>query len=185
MNKIYSKISNILHLVLSLGILFTLCLSIANAQGKRSPSGRVPVVDNSDPSEQKLDPLEILKDLSPGIGRPKYDPPKSQRDPFKAFVAPKGGPGPVILKNAPLIVRFRLNAYKLVGVMWVGDNPRAMIVDPKDNTYFLSIGDNIANQEGIITQILDTKIIVEEKLVIKKLFESVEKIVTSELKFKK
>jgi Tfp pilus assembly protein PilP len=63
----------------------------------------------------------------------------------------------------PPIKRYPLEEFRLVGILWTGQQPKAMIVDPEKNTYVLGIGDEIGNSQGKIVEIRDNGILVEEK----------------------
>ena len=85
------------------------------------------------------------------------------RDPFKPFIRlvdRPSGPSPIV---RPPIRRYPLNSFRLAGIIWIGDEPKAMIVDPEANTYFLGVGDKIGNKEGEIMEVRDRGILVQEK----------------------
>ena len=100
-----------------------------------------------------------------------YDP-SGKRDPFKPFIRltekeKEAKPG--VSELLPPIQRYSLEEFKLVGVLWVEKQPRAMIVDPEKNTYVLGVGDGIGNMQGEIVEIRNNGILVQEK----KYFENV------------
>ncbi len=96
--------------------------------------------------------------------RPLYRP-EGKRDPFKPFIRiveqkeAKTQVSPLL----PPIKRYALDQYKLVGILWSGQQPKAMIVDPEKNTYVLGIGDEIANSQGRIIEVRDKGILVQER----------------------
>lgn len=116
--------------------------------------------------------------LTPTLKRPPYNP-KGKRDPFKPFIKlskskkTKGA----IKRFVPPIKRYALRRYKLVGVMWVGNDPRAMVVDPEKNTYYMSIGDAIGNLQGKIVDIRENGIQVEETTTREDIFGAKEKLI--------
>jgi len=63
----------------------------------------------------------------------------------------------------PPIKRYPLEQFRLVGILWAGQQPKAMIVDPEKNTYVLGIGDEIGNSQGRIIEVRESGILVEEK----------------------
>jgi len=89
--------------------------------------------------------------------------PKDKRDPFKPFIKlikeEDTGVSDLVLP----IKRYQLQEFKLAGVVWVEGEPSAMVIDPEKNTYYLVTGDEIGNREGIIIQIGENGLIVEEK----------------------
>lgn len=94
--------------------------------------------------------------------KPRYDS-TGMRDPFEPFIKlvdTPSGPPPVV---RPPIQRYPLNRFRLAGIVWIGDEPRAMIVDPEANTYFLGIGDKIGNKDGVIMEVRERGILVQER----------------------
>jgi Tfp pilus assembly protein PilP len=87
------------------------------------------------------------------------------RDPFKPFIKILGEKEqkPKTSKSVPPIKRYPLVQFKLVGIIWVGERPKAMVIDPEKNTYFLGIGEEIGNKHGKIVEIKDDVIIVVEQ----------------------
>jgi Tfp pilus assembly protein PilP len=94
--------------------------------------------------------------------KPRYDS-TGMRDPFKPFIKlvdRPSGPLPIV---KPPIRRYPLSSFRLAGIIWIGDEPKAMIVDPEMNTYFLGVGDKIGNKDGEILEVRDRGILVQEK----------------------
>ncbi len=124
---------------------------------------------------------------SPAPTPPPFDP-KGMRDPFKPFIklVQKKAPSKskVSAKYLPPIKKYPLNEFRVVGIVWVGDTPKAMVVDPEQNTYMLGVGDEIGNQEGRIVDIRDNGIMVEEKQYTEDVFGKIhEKKIKSVLAF--
>lgn len=95
--------------------------------------------------------------------KPPYDS-TSMRDPFKPFmklVESPEGTAPTVLR--PPIQRYPLNQFRIVGIVWIGGKPQAMVVDPEANTYFLGVGDKIGNSDGEILEVRENGILVQEK----------------------
>ena len=44
-----------------------------------------------------------------------------------------------------------------------GGEPKAMVVDPEKNTYYLGVGDEIGNKNGEIIEVRDNGLLVQEK----------------------
>ncbi len=94
--------------------------------------------------------------------KPRYDS-TGMRDPFKPFIRlvdRPSGPAPIV---RPPIRRYPLASFRLAGIIWIGNEPKAMIVDPEANTYFLGVGDKIGNKDGEILEVRDRGILVQEK----------------------
>ena len=96
--------------------------------------------------------------------RPLYRP-EGNRDPFKPFIriVEQREAKPQVSPLLPPIKRYSLDQYKLVGILWSGQQPKAMIVDPEKNTYVLGIADEIGNSQGRIIEVRDNGIVVEER----------------------
>jgi len=94
--------------------------------------------------------------------KPRYDS-TGLRDPFEPFIKlvdTPSGPPPVV---RPPIQRYPLNRFRLAGIIWIGDEAKAMIVDPETNTYFLGVGDKIGNKDGEIVEVRERGILVQER----------------------
>ena len=89
--------------------------------------------------------------------------PKNKRDPFRPFIKLIKEEDTGVSDLVPPIKRYQLQEFKLAGVVWVEGEPRAMVIDPEKNTYYLGTGDQIGNREGIIIQISENGMVVEEK----------------------
>jgi Tfp pilus assembly protein PilP len=96
--------------------------------------------------------------------RPLYRP-EGKRDPFKPFIkiVEEKELKPQVSNLLPPIRRYALDQYRLVGILWSGQSPKAMIVDPEKNTYVLGIGDELGNSKGIIVEVRGNGILVEER----------------------
>ena len=104
--------------------------------------------------------------------QPRYDS-TGMRDPFKPFIKlvdRPTGPSPIV---RPPIRRYPLSSFRLAGIIWIGDEPRAMIVDPEANTYFLGVGDKIGNKEGEIIEVRNRGILVQEKTKLENIYGEV------------
>ncbi len=97
--------------------------------------------------------------------------PLVNRDPFRPFIKifEKKEVETQINKSLPPIKRYPLEQFRLVGIVWVGEQPKAMVVDPEKNTYVLGVGDEIGSKQGKIIEVREGGIMVEEK----KYFEDV------------
>lgn len=144
--------------------------AIKDAQEKREGAEKQPsseqVVDmpseSSSPGKQEAQPNKDPRKLAEAEKTPPYDS-SGKRDPFKPFiklVATPVGPTPEI---RPPILRYPLNNFRLSGIIIIGDEPRAMVVDPEENTYFLGVGDKIGNKNGEILEVRENGLLVQEK----------------------
>lgn len=117
------------------------------------------------PSGADKSPEERASAIQPvSEARPPYDP-AGKRDPFKPFIKlvdiPAAGPAPVVV---PPIQRYSLDQFRISGIVWMSGKPRAMVVDPEGNTYFLGGGDRIGNKEGEILEVRENGLLVEETI---------------------
>jgi Tfp pilus assembly protein PilP len=96
--------------------------------------------------------------------RPLYRP-EGKRDPFKPFIkiVEQKEVKPQVSNLLPPIKRYALDQYRLVGILWSGQQPKAMIVDPEKNTYVLGLGDELGNSQGKIVEVRGNGILVEER----------------------
>lgn len=89
---------------------------------------------------------------------------RGKRDPFKAFIqAPKETKQIPLSESTPPIKRYSLNQYRIVGIITYANSPKAMVVDPEQNTYYLGIDDEIGNKNGKIIEVRDNGLLVQEK----------------------
>ena len=86
-----------------------------------------------------------------------------KRDPFKPFIKTPKEKEAVITATTPPIKRFPLEEYRIVGIVWVNNEPKAMVVDPEKNTYFLGKADEIGNKNGVIIEVNENGLLVSEK----------------------
>ena len=105
-----------------------------------------------------------VEELDSSLRRPLYSS-RGKRDPFKPFVkeVSKKEKKVNITKTTPPIKRYSLDEFRIVGIVWVKDDPKAMVIDPEKNTYFLGKNDEIGNRNGVILEIRDNGLLVSEK----------------------
>src|SRR3989304_7928737 len=91
--------------------------------------------------------------------------PSVNRDPFRPFIkiVEKKEVETEVGKSVPPIKRYPLEQFRLVGIVWVGEQPKVMVVDPEKNTYVLGVGDEIGSKQGKIIEVRESGIMVEEK----------------------
>lgn len=117
-------------------------------------------------SEGTVDEEEIvseeLYELQKESSKPLYDP-RGKRDPFKPFIQAPREEEVVITEATPPLKKYDLNEFRIAGIVWVSNEPKAMIVDPEGNTYFLGEGDEIGNRNGEIIEVRENGLLVREK----------------------
>ena len=94
--------------------------------------------------------------------KPIYDA-SGKRDPFKPFIKTPKEKQAVISAATPPIKRFPLDEYRIAGIVWIDNIANAMIVDPEGNTYLLTVNDEIGNRNGVILEVNENGILVNEK----------------------
>lgn len=104
----------------------------------------------------KVEPLATGEEKLP------YDS-TGMRDPFKPFIKLVDTPSSPSVVLRPPIQRYPLNQFRIVGIVWIGGKPQAMIVDPEANTYFLGVGDKIGSSDGEILEVRQNGILVQER----------------------
>ena len=113
------------------------------------------ILDDSDKTEPRIK-------LEESLTRPLYQP-FGKRDPFKPFIKEPKEREATISETTPPIKRFPLDEYRIVGIVWVDNVPKAMVVDPEKNTYFLGTDDEIGNKNGVILEVTENGLLVNEK----------------------
>ena len=109
---------------------------------------------------------ENLKDQGreENIDRPLYEA-GNKRDPFKPFVKnPRKKQVVITSATTPPIKRFSLDKYRIVGVVWAGNEPKVVVVDPEKNSYFLGKMDEIGNKNGVIVEVNKNGLLVREEV---------------------
>lgn len=134
---------------------------------EKAPGGTIDVDLEDSTAEQD----EIIVDsekpepritLEESLTRPLYQP-FGKRDPFKPFIKEPKEREATISETTPPIKRFPLDEYRIVGIVWVENEPKAMVVDPEKNTYFLGPTDEIGNRNGVILEVSENGLLVNEK----------------------
>lgn len=90
--------------------------------------------------------------------------PIGKRDPFRSFLGAgaDGGGEPDDSPRTPL-QRYELDEYRLVGIIWGVDRPRALVEDPDRVGHVMEIGTYIGKNWGKVTQITSTEVVVTEE----------------------
>ena len=87
--------------------------------------------------------------------------PIGKRDPFRSFLS-LGGKIEDETPRTPL-QRYELDEYRLVGIIWGIDRPRALVEDPERIGHVMEIGTYIGKNWGKVTQITSTEVVVTEE----------------------
>jgi len=91
-----------------------------------------------------------------------YDP-EGKRDPFTQFSSrPEETASENQLPLLPL-QRYDLGELKMVGVIWGGKDPKALVEDAAGTGYTVSIGERIGRSSGVVTRITEDEIVVREE----------------------
>ena len=87
--------------------------------------------------------------------------PAGRRDPFMPIIIKEEKKG---LAGAKVpLERFPVNEFKLAGIVWGGLGYRAMLEGPDGKGYFIRKGTKIGPNQGVVKEITETTMIIEEK----------------------
>jgi type IV pilus assembly protein PilP len=92
----------------------------------------------------------------------RYDP-TGKRDPFRSFVKDKLHEDAADVKSP--LQQFELGQLTVSGVIWQADRRRALVLDPSGQTYIVKTGDRIGKNDGVVTEIGDSTLVVLESYV--------------------
>lgn len=91
--------------------------------------------------------------------------PEGKRDPFRPFTLDlKRRAQPEPGETTPL-QRYDLGQLRLVGTLWQGNPPRAMIEDAAGMGYIVTLGTPVGSNGGVVAAIEPRQVIVEEKVI--------------------
>ena len=138
-----------------------------NSEIEEAPDGTIEVdLENNTVQEEDIivdsEKREPRISIEESLTRPLYQP-TGKRDPFKPFIKEPKEREASISETTPPIKRFPLDEYRIVGIVWVDNEPKAMVVDPEKNTYFLGPDDEIGNRNGVILEVSENGLLVNEK----------------------
>lgn len=105
----------------------------------------------------KADPLDAAIAAQEGYV---YNP-IGKRDPFRSFLTF----GTRVEDNAPRtpLQKYEIDQYKLVGIVWGVDRPRALVQDPEGTGHVMELGTYIGRNWGKVTQIGENEVVVTEE----------------------
>lgn len=132
-----------------------------NAKGikKMPPGNGVPNMAKEIPESVKDTGFDLMAIINEDY---KYDP-RGKRDPFQPYeeVRPIEFGEEVLEPSLPL-QRFNLDQLSLVGVIWGGKKPLAMLVDDSNKVYYVREQDPIGRNGGMVAKIREGEIVVLE-----------------------
>jgi len=88
--------------------------------------------------------------------------PIGKRDPYRSFLA-AGERGVEDETPRTPLQRYEIDEYRLVGIIWGIDRPRALVEDPDDVGHVMEIGTYIGKNWGKVTQITSSEVVVTEE----------------------
>jgi len=122
---------------------------------KRTPDqvpGQPAAVAHDEPSTLALN----------GGGTYFYDP-IGKRDPFRSFILDRVKEKDKAAKGP--LEQFDLSQLEVTGVVWETDRRRALVLDPSGQNYIVQEGDRIGKNDGFVTTINDSTVLVKEAYV--------------------
>jgi type IV pilus assembly protein PilP len=109
------------------------------------------------PQKKKDDPLDIAIAAQEGYV---YNP-IGKRDPFRSFLS-FGTRTEETTPRTPL-QKYEIDQYRLVGIIWGVERPRALVEDPEGIGHVMEIGTYIGRNWGKVTQITAGEVVVTEE----------------------
>lgn len=130
---------------------------LLQAQTTPSPS-------SSTPDEEQEISQEIIESFGLQPYEYQYDPKK--RDPFISLrqvkVTDISEINQVFLGPHLPLERFAVDQFKLIGVIWDTDEPRALIMDPNNKSHIVKKNDRIGPHKGYLAEIREGEVIIAE-----------------------
>lgn len=83
-----------------------------------------------------------------------------RRDPFSPY-SPKVNFSPVPITHP--LQRFDLASLRVIGIIWNNTSPKALILDPQNNSYVVVENDRIGNTNGYVAKIREGEIVIVEE----------------------
>jgi len=91
-----------------------------------------------------------------------YDP-TGKVDPFRPFILEIKRPKETIAEPLQPLQRYEISQLKLVGVIWMAANPRAVLEDAAGKGFIISKGALVGKNEGRVSEIFQDEVIITEK----------------------
>jgi type IV pilus assembly protein PilP len=92
----------------------------------------------------------------------RYDP-TGKRDPFRSFVKDKLREDVADIESP--LEQFELGQLTISAVVWQADRRRALVLDPSGQGYVVKTGDRLGKNDGVVTEIGDSTLVVLESYV--------------------
>ena len=86
--------------------------------------------------------------------------PIGKRDPFRSFIA---GEREDEIRSPTPLQKYDVTDYRLVGIVWGINTPRAMVEDPGNSGHVIELGTYIGKNWGKVTQITSNEVVVTEE----------------------
>jgi len=86
-----------------------------------------------------------------------------KRDPFRSFVKEELHADAIDVQSP--LEQFELGQLTVSGVVWQADRRRALVLDPAGQAYVVKTGDRMGKNDGVVTQIDDSSLVVLESYV--------------------
>lgn len=156
--------------VMSLGI------KISQAQEMPPPPVESPASDTGSATNSDFQNAEVLPSPSSGQGfflddneKFIFDP-TLKRDPFQIIgisdiikkAESKGSVGAEAIVITDPLQKTDLNDFKVIGIMWEGQKPKAIIQDKSNRNHLIFTGTRIGNKNGYVAMIREGQIVVME-----------------------
>lgn len=143
--------------LLALGLLsLGACDSDEPTGGEEAAQPAAPIAPIA-PQKKKDDPLDIAIAAQEGYV---YNP-IGKRDPFRSFLS-FGTRTEETTPRTPL-QKYEIDQYRLVGIIWGVERPRALVEDPEGIGHVMEIGTYIGRNWGKVTQITAGEVVVTEE----------------------
>ena len=131
------------------------------SQAQTTPS---PTSANKSKAEAKIS-VEVIRSL--GLEPYRYQHDSKNRDPFISLRQEVKKKGEEIINQTMLgpylpLERFGVDQYQLMGIIWDTDDPRALIMDPNNQSHVIRKNDRIGLRKGYLAEIREGKIIIAE-----------------------
>jgi len=154
-------------------VLCAFSLAACDDSASKTTKKPSPVLTISDPPQPQA--VEASEDLAlqpiseaPGKSaaiRFHYNP-RGRRDPFQSVVISRDSRKKTqVFRSLPPLQRKDLSDLKLIGIIWGSFGPRAIITTSNGKGYTVHVGTRIGVNHGVIKEITQNEVLVEETLI--------------------
>jgi len=121
------------------------------------------------PAKEELDVEALNQDLESFFTAFIYDP-ENRRDPFVPPAQQKKqnvdvGKGRKIVSTIDSLKSFESSDYRVIGIMWNVNKPKAMLIDPNDRIHTVYKDDRLGKRDGYISGIKENGVVVIEPII--------------------